>query len=151
MRKAIVGGVLVCGLLAFGGRAADPDPEPPGEGLTALKGTWAVTRIVVKGRERKAREGMYFVFDGDKLTRTMFTKDGTKNPAFKVKVDTRTKPHKITMVSDAGAREQKWIFKIEKGELFLAYTRAGDFPTDFKDRDAMLMVLKKVPKEKAKE
>jgi uncharacterized protein (TIGR03067 family) len=151
MRKAIVGCVLVCGLLAFSGRAADPDPEPPSEGLTALKGGWAVTKIAMGDNEKKSRAGLNFVFDGDKLTRTVVSRKGKASTkrTYKVKVDTRTKPHKITLVPDAGGRELKWIFKFEKGELFLAYTRTGDLPADFKDSNVMLMVLKRAPKEKA--
>lgn len=145
MRDAVVC-MLLCGLLAPAGRAEEPSPEPPSEGLAALKGAWAVTRMNYRGRERKVPEGMSYVFEGDKLTRTAPARGGARGlkQTFKVKVDTRKKPHRLTLTSDAGGKEYQYIFKIEKGELFLAVGRRGETPANFDDMDARALVMKRV-------
>jgi uncharacterized protein (TIGR03067 family) len=121
--------------------------------LKALKGNWAVTKIVNFNREMKGPEGMNFIFEGNKLTRTMPPIKGKESDklTYKVKIDTSKKPYKITMTPDAGGRDHKWIIKIEKGELHLATTRAADFPKDFGGDDVVaLLVMKKQDKGKEK-
>jgi uncharacterized protein (TIGR03067 family) len=152
--------LALCALVTAG-RSDDVDPEPPGgsaEALRALKGTWTVTRGVFGNRESKAPPGLTYTFDGDKLTRALpFGKakgnvkgkdDGKQT--YKVKLDTKKKPYQITMTPDGGGQAQSGIFKVEKGELFLATARGKDAktPADFSGGDVAVMVM---TKEKGKE
>lgn len=151
MRWSLIGCVAALGLLALRGRA--DDPEPPGAvGLKALRGTWAVTKTTFGPRETKVPPGMDFLFDGDKLTRTFPARKGkakgVEKLTYKVKLDTRKKPYRVTMTPDAGGRDHKWIFKIEKDQLTLATSRAGDFPPDFTGETVATMVMTKQVKEK---
>jgi len=147
------------GLAALAGRAADPDPEPPGGAnaeLKKLKGTWTVTKGVFNKRELKAPPGLTYTFEGNKLTRTAPFGKGKGNvkgkggaqQTYKVKIDTKKKPYKIEMTPDNGGKTQVGIFKIEKDELFLVTGRGKDAkaPTDFTGADAMMMVMKKEKK-----
>jgi uncharacterized protein (TIGR03067 family) len=142
--------LTVCGLAALAGRADDPCPEPPGGGkaeLKNLKGKWTVTKAVFKNRELRAPPGLTYTFDGDKLTRTTPIGKGKGNIKgkddrsikYKVKLDTKKKPYKIEMIPEGAKTGQVAIYKIEKGELYLALGRlafgkgakAAEAPKDF--------------------
>jgi uncharacterized protein (TIGR03067 family) len=148
----LTGALLV--LAATEVRSRGDDPEPPAGAkaeLAKLKGTWTVTKAVWGKREAKAPPGMTYAFDGDKLTRTTPLGKGAGKQTFKVKIDTKKKPYKITMTPEDKDKGQSGIFKVEKGELFLATGRGkgGKAPADFKGDDVMVLVMKK--EEKAKE
>jgi uncharacterized protein (TIGR03067 family) len=159
--RAAVRFLLAAYLTAFGAARAEDDPEPPDKGLRELKGTWTVTKVLFRGRELKSPdEAATWVFDGRKLTQTFPPnkrkgKEATET-TYKVKLDTSKKPYKLTATPEAGGKERKWIFKIEKGELRVVSTREADFPKDFDDPDAtvgMVMARRsdKPVKDKAKE
>src|SRR5262245_38320344 len=111
MLKVTITLLSLVGLAAVAAPGADPDPEPPDGGkaeLKKLKGEWTVTSAVFGGREMKAPPGMTYTFDGDKLTRTTpFGKavDGRKQ-TFKVKLDTKKKPHTIELIPEGKAKGQ---------------------------------------------
>jgi uncharacterized protein (TIGR03067 family) len=151
MRKTTSAVLVMCAVAALAGRADDPEPATTKAELKKLKGTWTVTKAVWGKREAKAPPGMTYAFDGDKLTRTTPLGKGAGKQTFKVKIDTKKKPYKITMTPEDKDKGQSGIFKVEKGELFLATGRGkgGKAPADFKGDDVMVLVMKK--EEKAKE
>lgn len=143
------GCVLLCGLLAvMMVRAADPEPEPAGPELAALKGTWTTVKMTFRDRDLSFPKDNDFIFEGGRLTRMVPPrKDSGKGPTkltYKVKLDTRKKPYRLTAVPDAGGGVvASWIYKIEKGELTLATARMGGFPADFTGDVATIVLRKK--------
>jgi uncharacterized protein (TIGR03067 family) len=154
MRKTTSAVLALCALAALAGRADEAEPVPAGAKaeLKKLKGTWAVTKRVLGGREAKAPAGLIYTFDGDKLTRRFAAPAGKAGgrQQLTVTIDTAKKPHRLTMKA-VGGKSTVYIYKIEKGELFLATGRGkgAKVPAEFKGDDVALMVLKK--EEKAKE
>jgi uncharacterized protein (TIGR03067 family) len=179
MRKTTIALLALCALAAAAGRAADPDPEPAGAKaeLEKLKGTWTLTKVLAGTRlggsvvmtEVKRRGGMTFTFDRDKLviTQTVVVRGkGTveSTQSYKVKIDAKKEPHAIDMVHDGRGSVVAWIYKIEKGELYLAKgpslfekgTKPPGRPKDFEGEGVEVYVLtgqkgKEKPKEKPKE
>lgn len=152
MRRTMIAVGLLLGLATLAGRADCPDPEPPGGGaeLKKLKGSWTVTRAQIGKRDVKVASGMTYTFAGDKLTRTLNT-GKVKKPrtfTFKIKLDTKKKPYKIEMIPEGAKTGTVGLFKIEKGELYLAMgrTKDGKPPTDFES--ATVMVLERVKENK---
>jgi uncharacterized protein (TIGR03067 family) len=156
MRKTTSALLGLCALAALGGRADDPDPEPPGGGqaeLKKLKGTWTVTKILAGNREVKLSSTTTFTFDGDKLTRTTSLakakKKAERSLKYKVKLDTKKQPHRIELVPDNGKNSQVGIYKIEKGQLHFAPGRPtgknGNIsyvvPRDFKGEQGPVYVM----------
>lgn len=143
--------VVLVALGAVGAGRGD-DPEPPRGGgekaeLRKLKGTWTVARAMIGKREVKTPAGLTYTFDGDKLTWSRpVDKDGVKQvQTYKVKLDTKKRPYKITMRAD-GLISSEGIFKIEKGELYLATIRTGKpakAPADFTGDGVVLEVMTK--------
>jgi uncharacterized protein (TIGR03067 family) len=175
MRKTTIALLALCALAAAAGRAADPDPEPAGAEaeLKKLKGTWAVTKVLAGRRmgrnvvmtELKRRGGMTFTFDGDKLVITQEAAAKGKGKvdatqSYKVKIDAKKKPHAIDLFEDGRGPVVAWIYKIEKGELYLARSpgptrkdpKPPERPKDFEGEGVQLYVLtREKDKEKAKE
>lgn len=156
MRKTTSALLALCALSVPGWRADDPEPEPPGGGkaeLKKLKGTWTVTKRLSGRRELKALASvMTFTFEGDRLTRTTSLNKGNKKAErsvkFKVKLDTKKKPHTIEVTTESGKASLVGIYKIEKSELYLALGRPGkEAPKDFTGADAAVYVMRR---EKAK-
>jgi len=159
--------LALCGVAALAGRADDPDPEPPGGAkaeLRKLKGTWTVTKTVWQGREVKARPGLTYTFDGDKLTKAVPALAAGKIKAkalkqtYKVKIDAKKEPHAIELIPDGGGAGQAGVYKIEKGQLHLATGRPGRgakgavAPKDFSgDAGPVFVMTREKAKEKAKE
>src|SRR5262245_39879830 len=114
--------LALCALAGAAGRADGPDPEPPADAkaeLKKLQGTWTVTKMLAKGDELMARAGTTYTFDGDRLTRAApVTGRGERKQTFKVKVDTRKRPHKIVLIPEGAKTRPVAIYKIEKGELY---------------------------------
>lgn len=136
--------------VALAPAARADDPEPPGgsgKALKDLKGTWTVTRAIFGGREGKVPAGMTYAFDGDKLTRSIPFGKGNGDLVSTVKIDAKKKPYRITLTPQNEGVAQRFgsqtaLFKIEKGELFLATSRAsGKVPADFKGDDVAVMVM----------
>jgi uncharacterized protein (TIGR03067 family) len=75
-------------------------------------------------RELKTPPGLTYTFDGDKLTReTASGKAKGSKQTYKVKIDTKRRPHTIELVPLGAARGQVGVYKIEKGELYLTTGR----------------------------
>jgi uncharacterized protein (TIGR03067 family) len=151
MRKTTSALLALCALAALAGRADDPDPEPPATAkaeLAKLKGTWTVTKSLAGKRELKMPPGLTYTFDGDKLTReTASGKAKGSKQTYKVKIDTKRRPHTIELVPESGKRGPVGIYKIEKGELSLAWG-GRKAPADLSGQGAPVLVLKRL---KAKE
>src|SRR5262245_63316702 len=104
--------LLACAALA--GRAADPEPDTPKAELKKLRGTWKVTKRLVKGGEQKLPVAVLYTFKGDKLT---VRAGGGFESDYTVKIDTKKKPHTIELIDEGGKVSRVGIYKIEKGEL----------------------------------
>src|SRR5262245_27676917 len=161
MRKTTITLLALCALAALAGRADEADPPDAKAELKKLQGTWRVPRQVRGGRELKSKlpPPLTYTFDGDKLvtTNTFFTRDRlVEKQAYKVKIDTKKEPHTIDLVPDGKGFGMAGIYKIEKGELYLARGRpvfgkgAPAMPKDFKGEGVLVNVMKR-QKEKAKE
>jgi uncharacterized protein (TIGR03067 family) len=154
MRKTPIAVLALCALAALAGRADDPEPPADGKAeLKKLRGKWVVTRQVVGGRDRPLPEGLYYTFDGDRLTRSTPTDRGrgVKEKRFRVKVSTRKKPHTIELIPEGCDEGQVCIFKLEKSELHLAMGGPKDkAPVNFRGDAGALVVLRKEAK-KARE
>src|SRR5262245_60228763 len=130
MRKTTSALLALCAMAALAGRADDPEPDTAKGELKKLKGTWKVTKVLLGTREAEPRNVMTWTFDGDKLvsTTTGTVRDKGKfeqTQTYKVKIDTKKKPHTIELVPEKGkfgreASGMAGIYKIEKGELYLA-------------------------------
>jgi uncharacterized protein (TIGR03067 family) len=146
MLKPTFAFVAMCALAALAGRGAEPDPEPPvgNAELLKLKGTWSVTQAVGNKRELKAPPGLTYTFDGDKLTHTAPLGKGneTHTRKYKVKIDTKKKPYKITMTPEGKDKGLVGIYKIEKGVLHLAMGKGGKPPADFSGDGAVAFEMK---------
>jgi uncharacterized protein (TIGR03067 family) len=146
MPRVMIVCVVLAGMVPFGVHGDSPDPEPPGEtSLKTLKGTWTVTKGVFKGHEEKVTDGRTYIFDGDKLTRTVPGGKNNGKLTYKVELDTRKKPCKITMSPDDGGKAREGVIKIENGELFLSVDgpKFRTMPSDFSGKDATVFVMKK--------
>jgi uncharacterized protein (TIGR03067 family) len=166
MRKTTSALLALCALAALAGRADEAEPpDDAKQALKKLKGKWTVTKALLNKRELRAPIGGSYTFDGDKLTReTPQWRAEVVRTTFKVKIDTRRRPHRIEL-TDEGGGGQVGIYKIEKGQLYLALGRPKDVkgdkdpavPTDFKGEARPVYVMKrekveeKKGKEKAKE
>jgi uncharacterized protein (TIGR03067 family) len=169
MRKTTSAALALCALAALAGRA--DEAEPPGEKaeLKKLQGTWKVTKVLLGTREAEPRNVMTWTFDGDKLVSTTTGTAAGRGKfedkwTYKVKIDTKKKPHTIELVPEQDKFVRKGvamagIYKIEKGELYLARlagrakaAKPLGTPKDFKDKDAAVYVMKReMDQEKAKE
>jgi uncharacterized protein (TIGR03067 family) len=146
MRKTTSALLALCALAAVAGRADDPEPEPPGgaAGLRALKGTWAVTRMLAKDDVFMARVGTTYTFDGDKLTRTT---PATGKQTYKVKIDTKKRPHTIELIPEGAKKGTVGFYKVEKGELYLALG-SGRAPADLSGKGAPVLVMMRLKAKK---
>jgi uncharacterized protein (TIGR03067 family) len=165
--------LALCALAAAAGRAAEAEPPSEKAELNKLKGTWKVTKLLAgDGFTSPSREASYR-FDGDKLTRMTFRRfprergrrgrGGGNWPlrvTYKVKIDTKKQPHTIELTPERGripgsgrwGLTQTGIYKIEKGELYLALGRPRKVPKDFKGEAGEVYVMtREKDKEKAKE
>jgi uncharacterized protein (TIGR03067 family) len=122
-------------------RADETDPEPPGSDageLRKLKGTWTVSRAIIGGKEAKPPLRITYTFEGSKVT-----VNSGRLTTMKVKIDTKKKPFTIELTPDGSNAPRPGIYKIEKGELFLALGSAtrGKAPTTFDGQTGSVMVL----------
>ena len=168
MRKTTGVLLALCALAAAAVRADDPEPPDDVKAeLKKLQGTWTVTKIRDGTRETKPLTGLTFTFDGDKLLTTQIglTKRKTKDKydlkeSFKVKIDAKKKPHTIDLVPDGKGIGMVGIYKIEKGELYIARglpgpgkaAKAPERPKDFEGEGVLVYVMtRQKDKEKPEE
>ena len=151
MRKTTIAFVSLCALAAAAGRADDPEPTGGDKAeLAKLKGKWTVTGRVLGGREAKSPTGLTYTFDGDKVTRRFEAPEGKAGgrQELTVTIDTSKKPHRLTLSAGRKGKGTVYIYKIEKGELYLATGLKGVMPKGFKGDDVVVLVMKKEVKGK---
>src|SRR5262245_11179774 len=126
MRKTglVVLALVVLSLLVV--RADEDDPEPPagsGPQLRKLRGTWTVTRALIRGKESKppSKSSITYSFDGDKVT----YEAGKTKYVSKAKVTTEGKVTVLELTREDTKAVRKVAFKIEKGELYLVSGTSG--------------------------
>jgi uncharacterized protein (TIGR03067 family) len=135
MKRTIFGGVLF--LIAAIGSAADAPAD--------LAGTWKATELVRDGHHESDEliKTVSLKIEKDELVFTV--KD--KNFPAKFKLDPKAKPAAIDIAPSEGPEKGRTfpgIYKVENGELTLAFTERGDRPTEFKGENGVLLVkLKK--------
>jgi uncharacterized protein (TIGR03067 family) len=150
MRKTTTAVLALCALVAVAGWASDPEPPDGGKAeLKKLKGTWTATKILDGGVEEEAPAGrLTFTFEGSTLKRRLVggTNAGGLR-SYRVKIDTKKKPHTIELAPEGGGAAQPGIYKVEKGELYLALGRPARFgkgavaPKDFSGDDYVALVM----------
>lgn len=137
MKPVLSAGVLF--LFALGVSLAADAP------LEELAGSYKATALSRDGKDESAElvASVAVKIAAEELTFTV--KDKTF-PA-KIKVDAKAKPATIDIAPSDGPEKGRTflgIYKIEKGELAIAFTERGDRPTAFKGEDGVLLVkLKK--------
>ena len=137
MKPVLSAGVLF--LFALGVSLAAEAP------LAELAGSYKATALSRDGKDESAElvASVAVKIVAEDLTFTV--KDKTF-PA-KIKVDAKARPATIDIAPSDGPEKGRTflgIYKIEKGELAIAFTERGDRPTAFKAEDGVLLVkLKK--------
>lgn len=132
-RFAIAGGLMVA---AFAGVVFAQD-----KALKELEGTYKVTTLEKGGKAAK-KEVM------DSLKVTIKGEDfiiivSEKEKKAKIAVDSSKTPHTIDITPSDGDEKGKMfpgIFKVEKGEVTLAFTEKGDRPKDFKSEGEIVLI-----------
>ena len=136
-RFALAGGLIVA---AFCGVVLAQD-----KGLKNLEGTYKVTHMEKAGKlaTKDETDGVKFSIKGDELT--IMIRDEEKKA--KIKVDATKTPHTIDITPSDGPEKGKTfpgIFKLDKGDLTLAFTEKGDRPKEFKvEGEVVLLKMKK--------
>jgi uncharacterized protein (TIGR03067 family) len=145
MTRFAVALVLMSGAVVGLTRAADNAPK-------VLDGTYKLISAERDGKlaPQGVIDAMTVEFKGDEFV--VSTGPDDKKVA-KVKVTADAKPPTIDFLPADGEYKGKTlpgIFKLDKGELTIAYTeKGGDRPKEFKsENDTVLLKLKKVEKDK---
>ncbi|HEX4609446.1 MAG TPA: TIGR03067 domain-containing protein [Urbifossiella sp.] len=137
VRVALVGVVFAVGVA--GPLAADDAT------LKTLAGSYKVVGLNKAGKDAPPTEfdGFRAKIAGDQIT---FTVKGKEFPA-KIKVDPAKTPAHLDLSPTDGPEKGMTfpgVYKLEKGELVLAFTEKSDRPSDFKGGDdVMVLRLKK--------
>jgi uncharacterized protein (TIGR03067 family) len=119
------------------------------KGLKELEGTYKIVSAERDGKsaEKALTDAVTVTIKGDEFTMT-FSPDDKK--VAKIKVTPDAKPAKIELSPQDGPEKGKTfpgIYKVEKGELTLAFSEKGDRPKEFKsENEAILLRLKKADK-----
>lgn len=130
--------------LALVGTAAADDKAA----LKELEGTYKFVSAEKGGNAlpKEVTDNATVTIKGDELTINF---DGDKKVA-KIKVGADAKPATIDFSPSDGAEKGKTfpgVYKLEKGELTLAFTEKGDRPKAFKsDENVVVLTLKKSEK-----
>jgi uncharacterized protein (TIGR03067 family) len=139
-RFALAGALLVA---AFTGIIFAQD-----KALKELEGTYKVTYMEKVGKvaAKDLTDTLRVTFKGEE----MVIKVGEDEKKAKIKVDASKMPNTIDVLPSEGPEKGKTfpgIYKIEKGELTLAFTEKGDRPKEFKvEGEAVLLKMKKEEK-----
>ncbi|HEV3383865.1 MAG TPA: TIGR03067 domain-containing protein [Gemmata sp.] len=136
-RFAVVGLAM---LISFAGILSADEKD-----LKELEGTYSVALLKKGGKEagKEDTQKTKFRFKGENLSIII----GGDEKSTQIKVDTSKQPHTIDITPSEGPDKGKTylgIYKIEKGELTLAFVKVGDRPKEFtSENDVTLMKLKK--------
>lgn len=135
-RLGLVGVVFAVGLA--GPLAADDAT------LKTLAGSYKAVALVKDGKNAPADVvgGVKVRIAGDEIT---FTVKDKEFPA-KLKVDPAKTPAQFDLAPTDGPEKGRTfpgIYRVEKGELTLAFAEKADRPTDFTGRDGVLVVTLK--------
>lgn len=138
-------------LLSFAlvGLAADDKLPKEDKGLKELEGTYKLVHAERDGKvaEKAVIDTVTVTIKGDELVMTFSPED--KKTA-KIKVTPDAKLSTIDLSPQDGMEKGKTfpgIYKVEKGEITLAFSEKGDRPKEFKsDNEAILLRLKKLEK-----
>ncbi len=136
-RLLLAGGLL--GLLAATSVFADD------KALADLQGSYKVQGLTKAGNEipEEIRKTFTVKFKGDDMALVV----GDKTNSAKVKVDAAATPKTIDISPTDGPDKGKTfpgIYKLENGELFIAFSEKTDRPKEFKaEGDTAVMRLKK--------
>jgi uncharacterized protein (TIGR03067 family) len=139
-RYAVAGALLALGL--GGALLADE------KALKELEGTYRAVALIREGKDAPAEftRGVTLRIAADEMT---FTVKEKSFPA-KIAVDPGKKPATIDIAPTDGPEKGRTfpgIYKVEKGELVLAFTEKGDRPTEFTgEGDVLLVRLRRDPK-----
>jgi uncharacterized protein (TIGR03067 family) len=139
VRLAAAGAAFV--VMAGGAVLADE------KALKELAGKYQAVAVVEGGKDRPDGfvKGVTATVAGDELTITVAGKGGPKRA--RIAVDPAKKPAHIDISPADGPEKGKTfpgIYKLEKGELTLAFTETADRPTEFKgDAGVILIRFKK--------
>lgn len=135
--------------LALGGLAAQEKEKDKEKGLKELEGTYKLTHAEKDGKaaEKALLETVTVTIKGDELVMA-FSADDKKTA--KIKVTPDAKLSTIDLAPQDGPEKGKTfpgIYKLEKGELTLAFSEKGERPKEFKsENEAILLRLKKSEK-----
>jgi uncharacterized protein (TIGR03067 family) len=138
MKRLVVIGVAM--LLSFAGILSADEKD-----LKEIEGTYSVTLLKKGGKEagKEDTQKTKIRFKGESLSIVI----GGEEKSTQIKVDASKQPHTIDITPSEGPDKGKTylgIYKYEKGELTLAFVKAGDRPKDFtSEYEVTLMKLKK--------
>jgi uncharacterized protein (TIGR03067 family) len=117
--------------------------------LKELEGTYKIISVERDGKfaEKAVIETITVVIKGDEFVMTI-SADEKKVAKLKASADPKLSTIELTpQDGEAKGKTFPGIYKLEKGELTLAFSEKGDRPTDFKsDNEATLLRLKRVEK-----
>jgi uncharacterized protein (TIGR03067 family) len=136
-RFALSGGLM---LAAFTGVILAQE-----KGLKDLEGTYKVTAMEKAGKTapKELTDTVKVAFKGSELT----IKIGDEDKKAKIKVDASKTPNTIDIQPTDGPEKGKTfpgIYKLDKGDLTIAFTEKGDRPKEFKvEGDVVMLKMKK--------
>lgn len=143
--------MLALGMPLLAARLPDTEPEPPGDAadLKAMSGVWAIKKVSGPKAADKSREELA-------AARFTFTKSSIKvsdgkreEPEVQFKINSKKSPKEIEITPPGGEKPLLGIYKIEKGELTLAFTEpGGERPKKFDDEKANVFTFHRPPPEK---
>jgi uncharacterized protein (TIGR03067 family) len=142
MKRVAIAGSLM--LVAFAGVVLADE-----KALKELEGKYAVTHAEKAGKilDKAKLDTLKVAIAGDELTLTVEGKAEKQELKAKLKVNAAVTPHTIDLLPTDGEYKGKTfpgIYKLEKGEVTLAYTEEGDRPKEFKaENKVMLLQMKK--------
>jgi uncharacterized protein (TIGR03067 family) len=142
--------LLTVSLVCFA-RADDKDPKDPKDPKDAkeLEGTYKLVHAELDGKlaEKATIETVTITIKGDEFVLSSAPDD---KKVSKIKAAPDAKPATIDFTPQDGPEKGKTfpgIYKLEKGELVVAFSEKGDRPKEFKsDNGVMLLRLKRADK-----
>jgi uncharacterized protein (TIGR03067 family) len=138
MKRLSIAGIAL--LLSSSGVLLSDDKD-----LKEIEGTYSVISLEKGGKAagKDFVQKMKIRIKGEALTIIIEKEEASTA----IKADASKQPHTIDITPNAGAEKGKTflgIYKLEKGELTLAFVQSGERPKDFtSENEVTLMKLKK--------